>query len=140
GRSADFQSAVSPNCIRQGVGRSLASAFPNASQSATLRYHTALHIRMPRFTIRHRSAMPRSSILSCAQAALGWLRVRTSRQIGPPSTASNAGAPHRPVFVTTHWSVVLAAGRDDTASASEALAKLCQTYWYPLYAYVRQRG
>ena len=35
---------------------------------------------------------------------------------------------------------MLAAGRDDTPRASDALAKLCQTYWYPLYAYVRQRG
>ena len=24
--------------------------------------------------------------------------------------------------------------------AQDALAKLCQTYWYPLYAYVRRRG
>lgn len=35
---------------------------------------------------------------------------------------------------------MLAAGRNDTARAGDALAKLCQTYWYPLYAYVRQRG
>lgn len=45
-----------------------------------------------------------------------------------------------PVFVTTHWSVVLTAGRTDTTSARDALAKLCQSYWYPLYAYVRRRG
>lgn len=44
------------------------------------------------------------------------------------------------VFATTHWSVVLTAGRQDTARAENALAKLCQTYWYPLYAYVRRRG
>jgi RNA polymerase sigma factor (sigma-70 family) len=44
------------------------------------------------------------------------------------------------VFVTTHWSVVLTAGRTDTTSARDALAKLCQSYWYPLYAYVRRRG
>jgi RNA polymerase sigma factor (sigma-70 family) len=42
--------------------------------------------------------------------------------------------------VTTHWSVVLTAGRSDEPSAQEALAGLCQTYWYPLYAYVRGRG
>jgi RNA polymerase sigma-70 factor (ECF subfamily) len=45
-----------------------------------------------------------------------------------------------PAFVTTHWSVVLKAGRPDTTQARAALAKLCQTYWYPLYAYVRRRG
>lgn len=43
-------------------------------------------------------------------------------------------------FATTHWSVVLAAGRQDTARAHLALEKLCQSYWYPLYAYVRRRG
>jgi RNA polymerase sigma-70 factor (ECF subfamily) len=45
-----------------------------------------------------------------------------------------------PVFVTTQWSVVLAATRSDTAKAQAALEKLCRTYWYPLYAYVRWRG
>jgi RNA polymerase sigma-70 factor (ECF subfamily) len=44
------------------------------------------------------------------------------------------------VFATTHWSVVLAASEHDPARAREALARLCQTYWYPLYAYVRRRG
>jgi len=45
-----------------------------------------------------------------------------------------------PLFVTTHWSVVLAAGHGDTARADDALAHLCQAYWYPLYAYARRRG
>jgi RNA polymerase sigma factor (sigma-70 family) len=48
--------------------------------------------------------------------------------------------PHRPAFVTTHWSVVLMAGRTDTPRAQAALENLCQTYWYPLYAYVRRCG
>jgi RNA polymerase sigma-70 factor (ECF subfamily) len=43
-------------------------------------------------------------------------------------------------FTTTHWSVVLAAGQNADAQASEALHQLCRTYWYPLYAYVRKRG
>src|SRR5436309_15405027 len=43
-------------------------------------------------------------------------------------------------FVTTHWSVVLSAGHKDTSRAGHALERLCQTYWYPLYAYVRRRG
>jgi RNA polymerase sigma-70 factor (ECF subfamily) len=45
----------------------------------------------------------------------------------------------RAVFATTHWSVVLAAG-SDAPQAQESLEKLCQTYWYPLYVYVRRRG
>jgi len=45
-----------------------------------------------------------------------------------------------PVFATTHWSVVVAAGRTDSSQASEAMAQLCRTYWYPLYAYMRRKG
>src|SRR5512136_2747743 len=44
------------------------------------------------------------------------------------------------VFLTTHWTVVLRAGRQDTPQASVALEQLCRAYWYPLYAYVRRRG
>ncbi len=44
------------------------------------------------------------------------------------------------VFATTHWTVVLAAGQRHTPQADGALEELCQTYWFPLYAYVRRRG
>jgi RNA polymerase sigma-70 factor (ECF subfamily) len=44
------------------------------------------------------------------------------------------------VFATTHWSVVVEAGQSDSPKASQAMAQLCQTYWYPLYAYVRRKG
>jgi RNA polymerase sigma factor (sigma-70 family) len=44
-------------------------------------------------------------------------------------------------FATTRWSVVLAAGAEITsAGAREALTALCETYWYPLYAFLRGRG
>ena len=43
-------------------------------------------------------------------------------------------------FATTHWTVVLTAQRQDSSRAFDALSQLCQTYWYPLYAYVRRRG
>jgi len=35
---------------------------------------------------------------------------------------------------------VVGAGRDDSPQASEAMAQLCRTYWYPLYVYVRRKG
>lgn len=44
------------------------------------------------------------------------------------------------VFATTHWSVILQAGGSKSAAAAIALARLYQTYWYPLYAYVRRQG
>jgi RNA polymerase sigma factor (sigma-70 family) len=44
-------------------------------------------------------------------------------------------------FNTTHWTIVLACrDENDSARAQTALASLFQTYWYPLYAYVRRRG
>lgn len=43
-------------------------------------------------------------------------------------------------FATTHWSIVLAAGHASRTDAKAALASLCETYWYPLYCYVRRRG
>jgi RNA polymerase sigma-70 factor (ECF subfamily) len=44
------------------------------------------------------------------------------------------------IFATTHWTVVLAAGRPRSPLAVHALGELCRTYWFPLYAYVRRRG
>jgi DNA-directed RNA polymerase specialized sigma24 family protein len=43
-------------------------------------------------------------------------------------------------FATTHWSVIVAAGRDGDASQDEALAILCRSYWLPVYAFIRRRG
>jgi RNA polymerase sigma-70 factor (ECF subfamily) len=45
-------------------------------------------------------------------------------------------------FASTHWSVIVAAGRGkfDPESARLALEKLCQTYWMPLYTFIRTRG
>ncbi len=47
---------------------------------------------------------------------------------------------HGGQFRTTRWSVVQAAGRNDSPSAAEALSVLCESYWYPLYSYLRRRG
>jgi RNA polymerase sigma-70 factor (ECF subfamily) len=52
-----------------------------------------------------------------------------------PKTSPSGG-----IFATTHWTVVLAAGRSDSRQAAVALEELCRTYWYPLYAYVRRHG
>jgi RNA polymerase sigma factor (sigma-70 family) len=56
------------------------------------------------------------------------------------SVTNDAGAARGPLaFTTTHWSVVLAAqGR--SPAADEALEKLCRTYWWPLYGFVRRSG
>ena len=43
-------------------------------------------------------------------------------------------------FATTQWSVVLTARDGSNPQARQALAALCESYWYPLYAFVRRRG
>src|SRR5437773_11038246 len=59
----------------------------------------------------------------------------------------NAGAAEQSVntgvggvaFVTAQWSVVLTA-QGQSPAADEALEKLCRTYWWPLYGFVRRNG
>jgi RNA polymerase sigma-70 factor (ECF subfamily) len=43
-------------------------------------------------------------------------------------------------FATTSWSQVLAAQGGSSTSSRQALEALCQSYWYPLYAFVRVQG
>jgi len=43
-------------------------------------------------------------------------------------------------FVPTRWTVVLSASDTGSPDAGAALESLCQTYWYPLYAYARRLG
>ena len=42
-------------------------------------------------------------------------------------------------FHTTRWSIIVSA-RGEASGARIALGKLCETYWYPLYAFVRRQG
>jgi RNA polymerase sigma-70 factor (ECF subfamily) len=43
-------------------------------------------------------------------------------------------------FPTTQWSVVLQAAANPSGRSAVALERLCSRYWYPVYAFVRQRG
>lgn len=53
-----------------------------------------------------------------------------------PGTLRDGGAP----FATTHWSVVARCALSQVPAASDALARLCQIYWPPIYSFVRRRG
>jgi RNA polymerase sigma-70 factor (ECF subfamily) len=59
----------------------------------------------------------------------------TSPEPSPRSYSAPAGR-----FATTRWSVIAAAQDPASPQAQEALALLCSTYWYPLYAYIRSQG
>jgi RNA polymerase sigma-70 factor (ECF subfamily) len=58
-----------------------------------------------------------------------------SSLVGPKLTEQGGAI----AFTTTQWSVVLNA-QGESPSAQEALEKLCRTYWWPLYGFVRRQG
>jgi DNA-directed RNA polymerase specialized sigma24 family protein len=58
----------------------------------------------------------------------------------PPGPNSGIKARENAVFRTTRWSMVLTAGRASHPGAVPALARLCENYWYPLYAFARRKG
>jgi RNA polymerase sigma factor (sigma-70 family) len=43
-------------------------------------------------------------------------------------------------FSTTQWTLVVAAGHGGPDEMRQALAHLCQAYWYPIYAFIRRHG
>lgn len=51
---------------------------------------------------------------------------------------SEGSRPRR--FITTRWSIVLAAGSDPSAAARNALSHLCQIYWRPIFAFICRLG
>lgn len=60
--------------------------------------------------------------------------------MGSSAFNSDSLAPEASGFALTRWSVVLAAGRNESTHSRKALEQLCQTYWHPVYAFVRRRG
>ena len=55
-----------------------------------------------------------------------------------PRNSSDPPAEDARRFATTRWSIVLAAGRAASPESVGALQSLCQTYWFPVYNYVRR--
>ena len=43
-------------------------------------------------------------------------------------------------FRTTHWSVIVSSREQDSDVRQKSLGELCETYWYPLFAYLRRNG
>lgn len=58
----------------------------------------------------------------------------------PPDEPGREGDARGARFMTTHWSVIVAASQPDAAAQDAALAALCRTYWLPVYAFIRRRG
>lgn len=76
----------------------------------------------------HDCVVDDSCVISSWDVGTMWdMTANDSRQSGDP-------------FGSTHWSIVLAAGDERSIIARGALEQLCESYWYPVYAYVRRRS
>ena len=53
-----------------------------------------------------------------------------------PGTLQEGGAS----FASIHWSIVAQSAQTDVPEAANALAQLCETYWAPIYSFIRRRG
>ena len=53
---------------------------------------------------------------------------------------TTSAMPGNSEFRTTSWSLIVAASSSPTADSRQALATLCQTYWNPVYAFIRRNG
>jgi len=65
--------------------------------------------------------------------------VSADDQVTSLSAVAESAQNRAVAFTTTHWSVVLEA-RGQSPAATEALEKLCRTYWRPVYSFVRREG
>lgn len=70
--------------------------------------------------------------------------MRSLRKMSVRMAASDHSQQRSPatgaVFATTLWSVVLAARDGLSGDSNRALERLCNTYWQPIYAFLRRRG
>jgi RNA polymerase sigma-70 factor (ECF subfamily) len=71
----------------------------------------------------------------------GWKMMLICTCLG--ATTINDAAPepqNAGRFPSTHWSHVARAGDLEASGMRDALAALCQAYWYPLFVFIRSRG
>ena len=67
-------------------------------------------------------------------------RGRAAGPLEPEADLSTETEAGRGAFTTTNWSLVAGARDPGSAEAQAALGRLCQTYWYPLYVFLRRQG
>jgi len=70
-------------------------------------------------------------------------QIPLSREPSIPGGVETEAVSHpgkREVFPSTHWTVVLTAAASGAPQAEEAMARLCEAYWYPVYGFLRMKG
>ena len=56
----------------------------------------------------------------------------------PRNCMPSSGDSYNDRFDSTRWSLVQTAGDSDSPDAHQALASLCEAYWYPIYVFARR--
>ncbi|HYY28115.1 MAG TPA: hypothetical protein VE860_09240 [Chthoniobacterales bacterium] len=69
--------------------------------------------------------------------AVYYAKRNKGTQVNPDQSPWEGGVTR---FRTTRWDIVLLSAQSQAPGYREALAELCNLYWYPLYAFVRRRG
>ena len=77
---------------------------------------------------------------TAAELAVAPFVVNTGLTVFPETGFDRRSRTDAERFATTHWSVVLTAGDRSSEHTAECLERLCRTYWYPLYCFVRRKG
>ena len=73
-------------------------------------------------------------------ATIGLDYDRASSPKGETTVSERDPRPADDRFHSTRWSEVLAVRDLASPQACAAVAELCRTYWYPLYAFARRKG
>lgn len=89
--------------------------------------------KMPLCSIKMQACFGRDFLLDRSVSADD--RVTSLTGVEPAATGQNGSA----AFATTRWSMVVAA-QGKSPEANKALEKLCRTYWWPIYSFIRRQG
>jgi RNA polymerase sigma-70 factor (ECF subfamily) len=94
--------------------------------------------RLPQFALRLADSDRAGMLLSIVASDLSGF----VQDLPMVSCDQEFESPGRPAgaFATTHWSVVVQAKDSQAPEAAVAMERLCSTYWYPLYSFVRRKG
>src|SRR5262249_31449495 len=94
---------------------------------------------MRRESKRPEQAWPRGQPVRRGTGRRGGITHRREDGSMPTEEPDRSGS-HTGRFHSTRWDNVLAARDPADPQAGAALAELCRTYWYPLYAFARRKG
>src|SRR5215831_1091308 len=74
----------------------------------------------------------RESPVGCGTS---WLRITYMAM-----SETSEHLPARSKFPTTAWSMVVKAGNPQSQLFKESLARLCSSYWYPVFVFIKGKG